>query len=352
MDEILLAATLSAYTARYNTKLFELAEPFGCLKKLYAVWHKKPTSVPKEVSAVLAKAWQEKQLQTMAGLLRDYKIHTCLFTDPSYPYLLKEIPDKPYVLYWQGDFSILSQTNLSCVGTRMMSSYGKRAISTLFNPLKGYPICMISGLALGIDGEVHRTALRLGFKTAAILGAGLDRYEPTTHDHLAREILMHDGCVISEYPPGVRPQKHHFLERNRIIAGLSQATVVIEGKHHSGSLVTARNALTYGREVGVVPGDIFLANSEGPLRLLREGAWPIITHDDILAMLGIEQAAHTIKEENHGQVYFMLKEKPVSIDALAAGLSLSIAEIRQQVTLLELEGLIHATATGEYFILK
>lgn len=346
--EVILTAALSEATHSYNYRLVSYLGECVSFEELFGAFKTDPTVLPENIRGILASCWGDKNLEIVHSRLEKNGIQACLITDDTYPVALRAIDDPPYVLYFHGDLSILNTyTCVACVGTRAISVYGRRAIGSLLRPLQGVPLCIVSGLALGIDAEVHRQALANNNATVAVLGGGLDRYEPLTNSTLGAQIAQ-SGCVISEYPPGVRPQKHHFLERNRIIAGLSRATIIIEGKEHSGSLVTARLALKYGREVGVVPGDIFALNSQGPLRLLKDGAWPICESEDILTMCGV--SLPSVKTEAETPLVAILRSSPQSLDALCRMLHCSLTSLQEDLTLLELEGRVAVTATGEYYI--
>ncbi len=346
--EALLAACLSVSSGWYNTKLFALTEQYGSLESLYKAWQSQKVT-HSELGPVLHRSWQTDSLERMEKLLHKLNIAAYTISDPDYPVLLKECSDPPFVLYSQGDISLLSRPAiLSSVGTRMLTPYGKRAVLHLIGGLAAYPVVVVSGLALGVDAEVHKVCLDRSIPTVAVLGGGLDRYEPLTNSSIGRRIVAQGGCMVSEYPPGVRPQKHRFLERNRIIAGVAKATLLIEGKHHSGSLVTARYALSYGREVGIVPGDIFAPNSEAPLRLLKEGAWPITSSEDLLSLLGLEQSQSlTIKPTT--ALYQLLQTGPISLDLLCQQLALALPQLQEELTLLEIEGWVGVTAQGDYY---
>jgi DNA processing protein len=349
MQEILLSATLSRYSSLYNIKLLEIVNHYGSLNALYEEWETSNLSIPDTLKPLLDRSWQTDQFQEMEKGLALHSIKAFKLADPEYPALLREISDPPYVLYVKGDISTLTTaTTVSCVGTRNITPYGKRAISHLLTPLKGYNLCIVSGLALGVDAEVHRVAINQGIKTVGVLGAGLDKYEPLTNQRLGEEIVQ-TACLISEYPPGVRPQKHHFLERNRIIAGLSKATVVIEGKRISGALVTAKYALQYGREAGCVPGDIFISTSQGTNSLLSEGAWCVTESGDILAMLGIEAEKQVSFGPPKNEVHALLAQAPLTSDMIQVKLGVSIQEVQQQLTVLEMDGLLVQTPSGEYY---
>ncbi|HEY1074418.1 MAG TPA: DNA-processing protein DprA [Patescibacteria group bacterium] len=348
--EVILSALLSRYCHFYNVKLFELVKVYDTLESLYAIWLTNPVSLPINLCRQLEVAWKETYKVEMQEQLHKHAIRGLLFNNQEYPDMLRHISDPPYVLYVRGNSDVLSNVCLACVGTRRMSGYGKRAISRLLSALSHYSLCIVSGLALGVDGEAHRVALESDLLTVAVLAAGLDRFEPTTNAPLAERIITQGGCLLSEYPPGVRPQKHHFLERNRIVAGISAATLIIEGKEHSGSLVTARYALANGREVGVVPGDIFLENTQGPLRLLRDGAWPIAEVGDILNMLSLDVVSQPISDEVLGEVAMALRAGPVSLDGLCEKLNWPIGQVQAELTRLELEGAVECLATGAYYL--
>ncbi len=353
MQEELLVAALSRSGGFYNTKLFAIAEVFGSFIALYNQWLKGITEdIPEALSKTLSHAWQSNYLAQTEELLVSHDIKPVLSTAREFPPMLAAITDKPYLIFYKGDItSVSANTCVSMVGTRAMSPYGKRIIGRLIEPLSQLPLTIISGLALGVDGEVHKLCLKSGIKTGAVLAGGLDRYEPLTNSYIGRQIEK-EGCLVSEYPPGVRPQKHHFLERNRIIAGLSRGTIVIEGKVHSGSLVTARYALSYGREVGAVPGDVFVASTEGPLRLLRDGGWPIATPEDVAAMLDMTLPSQAANPKDQTPLLRYLYQKSATIDELKTELALPLDAIQQELTLLELEGFIATTAQGEYYLVK
>jgi DNA processing protein len=208
-----------------------------------------------------------------------------------YPALLAAIHDPPSVLYVRGDGepSILSGPAVAVVGARACSSYGRSVARSIARELAAAGLVVVSGMARGIDGEAHRGALEAGL-TVAVLGCGIDRDYPAAHAELAKRICDR-GLVVSEYEPGVEPAPWRFPARNRIIAGLSLAAVVVEARERSGALITADFALEEGREVLAVPGEITSALSAGTNALLRLGATPVTCAGDVLESLGIEAAA-------------------------------------------------------------
>ncbi len=200
-----------------------------------------------------------------------------------YPEMLGSVPDAPLALYAWGRFE--EGPGAAVVGTRAPTNYGRRMARRLAADLARRNVAVVSGLARGIDAEAHEAALDAGGTTWAVLGSGLGEVYPPENRDLARRIVGEGGCVFSEYPLAVKPDRALFPRRNRIVAGLSWATIVVEGRFDSGSLLTAKNAVEYGREVLAVPGPADSPMSEAPHRLLREGARLAASAQDIVAAL-------------------------------------------------------------------
>ena len=213
--------------------------------------------------------------------------------EPGYPALLYQIPDPPPSLWIRGDADVhvLGDPAVAIVGARACSGYGRSVARMLATESARAGAVVVSGLARGIDGEAHRGALAAGGRTIAVLGCGIDRDYPAAHAQLARSIVETAGLVVSEYEPGVEPAPWRFPARNRIIAGLARATVVVEARERSGALITADFALEDGREVLAVPGEITSALSGGANALLRQGATPVTCAADVLEAIGIEATA-------------------------------------------------------------
>jgi DNA processing protein len=210
-----------------------------------------------------------------------------------FPSLLKEIPDPPEQLYYRGNLPPEDAKVLAVVGSRNYSDYGKQAVEALVGGLRGSNVAIVSGLALGIDGLAHQAALDAGLFTLAVPGSGLDEavLYPRRHRALAREILSSGGGLLSEFEPAFKATTWSFPQRNRIMAGLAHAVLVVEASLKSGTLITSRLAVDYNRDVLTVPGSIFSKNTAGPHLLLRLGATPVTSSDDILEALGIEREA-------------------------------------------------------------
>lgn len=261
-----------------------------------------------------------------------------------FPSLLREIPDAPKSLYLRGvlpDFT----TNkwITVVGTRAYTSYGKQVVDHLISGLASYPVVIVSGLALGIDGLAHEAALRAGLATVAVPGSGLgwDVLYPRTNFSLGKRIIEAGGAHLSEYEPGFRAERWSFLQRNRIMAGISHATLVIEANERSGTLVTARLATDYNRDVLVVPGSIFSEASKGNNLYLRHGATPVTNSDDILNALGIEKkdTARTGVSDEEEQVLDLLL-LPLTRDELTQQLHMPAAALNILLSSMELKGFI------------
>lgn len=209
-------------------------------------------------------------------------------TASNFPYLLKQIPDCPEKIFYLGVLPQKSDICISIVGTRKATEQGKIFAQKLARELSELGIIIVSGLALGIDSSAHAGAIDAKGKTVAVLAGGLNKIYPSQNQNLSDSLLKLGGCLISQYPPTTPNYPNQFLERNRIISGLSLATIVIEAPLRSGSLATARDALDQGREVFVVPGPVNNPNYEGSHKLIRDGARLITSTKEIIEDLGLE----------------------------------------------------------------
>jgi DNA processing protein len=269
----------------------------------------------------------------------------------SFPPLLRELHDPPDRLYLRGAGApeILMRTAVAIVGARSCSAYGAQVTRELARQLAAAGVVVVSGLARGIDGEAHRGALEGGGLTVAVLGCGIDRDYPRSHADLARRIAQ-DGLVVSEYAPGVEPAPWRFPARNRILAGLCHATVVVEARERSGALITADFALELGRDVFAVAGEITSGLSAGTNDLLRQGAAPLLSADDVLGALGLEPApppASVALSPAAGAVLAAARDGPRGADELARAACIESAEAAAALVELELAGLL-TSSDGVY----
>lgn len=266
-----------------------------------------------------------------------------------FPPLLKEIADPPALLYAEGLPLDPKAIYFAIVGTRRPSPYGCRMAEEFGFALAQQGFTIVSGLAYGIDGIAHEAALQAKGKTIAVLGSGLNNITPTCNRKLAERISQ-TGTIVTEYSPDIPPQKFTFPARNRIIAGMSIATLVIEAPEKSGALITAEFALEYNRDVFAIPGNITQETSRGGNRLIQKGlAFPVMGMEDIITYLELQNVTQTDKiprpllSPNEELILSLLKRTPLSIDHIMAESKLSAAEINTTLSLLELKKRIKIT---------
>ncbi len=272
-----------------------------------------------------------------------YSIRT--MSEEEFPSLIREIPDPPQQLFCAGQLPPKEHKLLAIVGARQFSEYGKSVCEHIIEGLRGYPISIVSGLALGIDSIAHRKALSVGLHTIAIPGSGLDKsvLYPRSHTGLAEEIVQSGGALISEFENTFRATPWAFPKRNRIMAGISHAVLVIEAEQKSGTLITSRLATEYNRDVCVVPGSIFSRTSEGPHMLLRLGATPITKSKDILEIFNLEEKSSSqtiLNLTDEEQLIVKLLTHPLSRDELIRKSKIETWKINSIVSAMEMKGLI------------
>ncbi len=255
------------------------------------------------------------------------------------------MPTPPQTLNYRGTLPAADLTLLSIVGSRKYTTYGKQAIDELVGGLRNYPIGIVSGLALGIDSLAHEAALKNGLYTLAIPGGGLsdEVLYPASHQRLAHRILESGGGLLSEFEPDFRATNWSFPQRNRLVAGISRATLLIEAAPKSGTLITARLATDYNRDLLVVPGSIFSENSKGVHQFLKLGAIPVTSSDDILEALHIEKSGGEPQQQNLSlspteMLIFELLTQPIHRDELIRQLTLPVHEASQFLMMMELQG--------------
>ncbi len=268
----------------------------------------------------------------------------------SWPELIHEMSDPPKRLYARGNLPARGTRILAIVGSRAATSYGRDVVQKLVGGLKGYPISIVSGLALGIDAIAHEAALTNGIHTVSIPGSGIDDsvIYPARHHTLAKRILTSGGALLSEFEPTFRATPWSFPARNRIMAGMAHAVLVVEARQKSGTLITSRLATEYNRDVLAVPGSIFSPGSEGPAMLIRLGATPITNVRELLEALGFEPmesvAPMPTLVGDEKLVYDALAE-PRTRDELVRMLELHPAQASVVISLLELKGHIVDSGT-------
>jgi len=253
--------------------------------------------------------------------------------------------DPPKQLFVRGVLPSPDTPLLTVVGSRKYSSYGKETCEKIIGELAGSGIAIVSGLALGIDSIAHKAALDAGLSTIAIPGSGItpQALYPASNRSLAERIIAQGGALLSEFEPDFRATVWSFPQRNRIMAAISQATLIIEAEELSGTLITARLALEYNRDVYAIPGSIFSAGSRGTNELIRNGALPVISGDDIIREFGLstEKTSHeSLLLPIEEQAIYELIAEPRSIDEVARALGLPVSKISISVSSMEIKGVI------------
>ena len=265
---------------------------------------------------------------------------------PEFPAALRNIPEAPKTLYWRGNPELLTwEPKVAMVGSRTPSAYGKRIAEQIATELAQAGVCIVSGLARGIDGICHQAALEARGKTIAVLGSAIDEITPKQNLALGTQVIA-DGLLISEYPPGHALRNWQFVARNRLISGLSRAVIIVEAAATSGTLTTAKWALDQGREVMVLPGPADSPLSAGTLQLLRDGARCVRHATDILSDLGlkaepqlpIQDVSDYNHKENGDPLLLYLNEGPIHMDLLLEKTGLTPAELSRDLLRLELDG--------------
>jgi DNA processing protein len=262
--------------------------------------------------------------------------------DAAYPPLLARITDPPEQLYVRGNVALLSTRCFATIGSRDVSDYGTRAIKTIVSPLTQY-FTIVSGMALGADSVAHAAALESKSPTIAVLGSGVDDdcVYPRSHISLAHRIIAGGGCVVSEYPPGEQPRPYYFPARNRIIAGLSVGVLIAEAARDSGTMITARLALDYNRDVFAVPGSIFSKLCAGTNELIQQGAYIATSPKDVLDFYGLtnqQQKLQLTLEQN--QIYEIITKTSCTINELITLSNKNLPELMSIISELELLGVI------------
>lgn len=296
------------------------------------------------------------ELDLAAELAKVQKAGVQVFTwdDVRYPPYLKTINDPPPVLYVKGELRPADEWAIAMVGTRNLSMYGREAARAVAAGLARAGVTIISGLARGIDTEAHRAALGAGGRTIAVLGSGVDVIYPSDNLKLAGEIAAH-GALVSDYPLGTQPDASNFPPRNRIISGLSQGVIVVEAGVQSGALITAAFAADQGRDVFAVPGSIFQRGSIGTNRLIRDGATPVLSANDVLEALNMTAVAQHVEAQmllptdtTEARLFDLLSQEPMHVDEVSRTSAMPIAQVSSTLALMELKGLVRQVGGMNY----
>jgi DNA processing protein len=340
-----------------RVRVAALVEHFGTLE---AAWRATPgelraagldSAAVNALSAIREDTNPDNEME----LLLQHGVRAITWHDDAYPRQLREIHDRPPVLFVRGTLEPSDEWSVAVVGTRRVSVYGRQVAEEMSRGLASNRVTVVSGLARGVDAVAHRAALEAGGRTLAVLACGLDMVYPPEHKRLAEQI-MERGALISDYAIGIQPRSEFFPRRNRILSGISLGVLVVEGDIRSGALITARQALEQNREVFAVPGSIYSPNSRGTNKLIQDGeAKPTLVVEDILAELNLSMASHQIEmselvpaDETEGALLRHLGAEPAHIDDVRRASGLPIAIVTSTLAMLELKGLVRQVGRMNY----
>ena len=307
------------------------------------VGHVKP-SVAKAITANLN---EQPYLTTVADWLEDPLNRIFSIADTEYPQSLLNIPDPPLLLYVKGRLDLLNTRSLAVVGSRSASAQGLRNAESFAKAISDAGLCVVSGMAQGIDAAAHKGGMQGAGSSIAVVGTGLDKVYPSANRDLAH-LLSQQGTIISEFSLGTPPLSSNFPRRNRIISGLSEGCLVVEASLQSGSLITARMALEQGRDVFAIPGSIHSPHSKGCHALIKQGAKLVESAQDILEELGFSSLLRTPVISHEHALFTFLGFEPVDVDTLARLSGLTISELSAILLQLEMGGAVASLPGGQY----
>lgn len=293
--------------------------------------------------------------EVLAGVLNK-GIKVLSFDDKDYPYLLRQISNPPMCLYYKGDLSSCNlNKTVAFVGSRRASFNGKEGVRKIISDLRNTDICIVSGLAAGIDAVSHESALNNNLKTIGVIASGFDFTYPNSNKYLYEKIENEGGVVLTEYYPTFEPLKFRFPQRNRIVTGISYGTVVAEAAIRSGALISANLTLEQGRELMCIPGSINNVNTEGIYKLIKDGASIVTSGNDVLNTLGWEIVKNSPKlkedfslNEVEKKVFDIIGIEPKSFDEIQSETGLETEELLTTLTMMEIRGILEQTEGDRY----
>lgn len=263
-------------------------------------------------------------------------------TDSEYPQRLLRIKNPPKKIYVQGDYTLLSKDSIAIVGSRNCTSYGRKYAFEFAEQLSKNNICIVSGLATGIDGEAHLGSINQRGRTIAVIGSGFEHIFPEEHVNLYNQILKCGGCIVSEYEPSRKADLTTFPQRNRIISGLAMGTLVVEAGYRSGSSITAKYTIEEQKPLFCIPSNIDSKQGVGTNRLLKQGAVLVTSPKDILEfyILPEEQENEIKMPEQYQKIYKYLQYKPLNINDISRKVNINIQELNSIISLMEIDGYV------------
>ncbi len=361
LNEKSLWVALSFVQGLGSQTFCQLLKAFGDPASIFATPFKQLTEIVTEKIAIdIGKGADEGVLKDTIQWLSQPNNYLVTLADAHYPKALLEINDPPPFLYAKGNLALLNQPSIAIVGSRSASVQGEKNAEAFAQGLCEFGLCVVSGMALGIDGAAHRGALRAKYgqangATIAVVGTGLDIVYPAKHRDLAHQIIEKNGLIISEFALGTPSKPQNFPRRNRIISGLSLGCLVVEANLQSGSQITARLAGEQGREVFAIPGSIHSPMSKGCHQLIKQGAKLVDDLRDIIDEIGIENITHknpksylAAETSTEHKLLDLMGFEPTSLEALVHLSDLTVSEVSSILMLLELEGKIASLNGGLY----
>ena len=359
-EETRYLLALSNFLAFGPRSLFLLKAFFNSYKSAFLSTQSnlEKAGISAKISAKFISERHNINIEKIINTLEKENIRISTKKDKHFPLRLNNLYSPPAILYYRGEIKN-TDLSLSVVGSRKFSRYGKMACENIISDLAKTKITIISGLALGIDAIAHMESLKNNLNTIAILGSGVDNKSiyPANNQFLARRILEEGGAIVSEFPPGTIPMKHHFPQRNRIVSGISLGSLIIEAEEKSGALITARTALEQGKEVFAVPGSIFSSSSRGTNNIIKQGAIPTTSANDIIDALDLEIINH-YSDDNKDQytseeklILKCLSGEAKNINEIIVLSKLNVSTVSQLITNLELKEIIKNIG-GMNYVLK
>jgi len=342
--------------ARFETLMAHFGSP-------QAAWEApaqqlRSVGLPSPVVDALLEVRSTVNLEQVWSQIQSKGIKLITLDDEMYPARLRQIDQPPPVLYALGNLTEQDEWAVAVVGTRRVTHYGRQVAEEIAAFLAQNGVTVVSGLARGIDSIAHKAALDAGGRTIAVLGSGVDQIYPVENRDLA-ERMAASGAVLSDYALGTPPEAGNFPPRNRIIAGLSIAVVVVEAGERSGASITANFALEQGREVFALPGNIYSPQSKGTNRLIRDGAHPLLASEDLLEVLNLSmvtehQKARIVLPANavEAAIFEVLGHEPVHVDHIGQQARLPIEQISAALTLMELKGMVRQVGGMRYVAVR
>lgn len=360
MDERLFWVGLNLVKGIGAVRFQMLLDHFGDAR---TAWEASPAALgdsglSKKIVKNMVKVRASVDLHTIEEQLEAQQITLLTWLDEGYPRRLKDINQPPPVVYVRGEITPQDEWAVAVVGTRRITPYGRQVTEEVAAFLARNGVTVVSGLARGIDSTAHKAALNAGGRSIAVLGSGVDRIYPDENRKLA-EKMIERGALISDYPLGTPPEGTNFPPRNRLISGLCIAVVIVEAGHKSGALITADFAVNQGREVFAVPGNIFAPQSKGTNRLVRDGAHPLLSPEDLLAALDLtmvteHQSARTVlpADATEAALFEILGHEPMHVDEIGLLAKLPIAQVSSSLALMELKGMVRQVGGMQYVAVR